>query len=171
MESLVFASVGRHSCLRPPMRLEGGTGMKWKNEAMDKLRRYQTMRQALQNLSEEILRLEDEARGIRTVSADVTPVKNGGTRREEMLIDNMLQRQELTWSLEQVKRWLSVCERGLRALTEEERLILQRLYLYPERGSLQRLCQELEVEQSTVYRRRDEALQRFTVALYGFSET
>ena len=138
---------------------------------MDKLRRYRCMRQALVNLPEEIERLEEEARSIRSVPPDMTPVKSGGTRREEMLMDNMVQRQELAWSLEQVKRWLSVCERGLKALTEEEQLILRRMYLCPEQGSLNRLCSELGVEQSSVYRRRDEALQHFTMALYGFAET
>ena len=145
--------------------------MNWKNEAMDKLRRYPTMRQALVNLPEEIERLEEEAQSIRSVPIDVTPVKSGGTRREEALINNMVQRQELSWSLQQVKHWLYVFERGLKALTDEEQLVLRRLYLYPEQGSLNRLCTELGVEQSTVYRRRDEALQKFTIALYGFAET
>ena len=145
--------------------------MKWKNEAMEKLRRYQTMRQALQNLPEEIERLEEEAKSIRSVPMDMTPVRSGGKGREEALINNMVQRQELSWSLQQVKHWLYVCERGLRALTDDERLVLQRLYLCPEQGSMDRLCAELGVEQSTVYRRRDEALQRFTIALYGFAET
>lgn len=145
--------------------------MKWKNEVTEKLRRYPTMCQALVNLPEEIARLEEEIRCVRGVPMDVTPVKSGGTRREEALINNMVQRQELSWSLQQVKRWLYVVERGLKALTDEEQLILHRLYLSPERGSLNQLCTELGVEQSTVYRRRDEALQKFTIALYGFAET
>lgn len=145
--------------------------MKWKNEAMDKLRNYPVMRQAFLNLPEEIIRLEEESRKIRSQSPDVTPVKSGGSKREEALLNNMVQREELARSLGQVKQWLTICERGLKALTEDERLILQRLYLNPEQGSMQRLCIELGVEQSTVYRRRDEALHRFTVALYGFTET
>ena len=57
------------------------------------------------------------------------------------------------------------------ALNEDERLILQRLYLYPQKGAIDRLCNELGLEQSSVYRKRDQALSRFTVAIYGFSET
>ncbi len=145
--------------------------MKWKNEAMDKLRNYHIMRQAFLNLPEEISRLEQESRKLRSVAPDVTPVKNGSSKQQEALLNNLVQREELARALGQVTRWLNVCERGLKALTEEERLILQRLYLNPERGGLQRLCDELDVEQSTIYRRRDEALHRFTVALYGFTET
>ena len=145
--------------------------MKWKNEAMEKLRRYETMRQALQNIPQEIERLKADACTLRGATTDTTPVKGGGSRREEALINNLVERQELEWSLKQVKRWLASADRGLSALEPEERLVLQRLYLYPERGALERLCSELGVEQSSVYRKRDQALYRFTIALYGFLDS
>lgn len=144
--------------------------MKWKNEAMEKLRRYDSMRQALRNIPEEIARLKADACALRGANSDTTPVKGGGNRREEALINNLVERRELEWTLQQVKRWLLTADRGLAALTPEERLVLQRLYLYPERGALDRLCSELGVEQSSVYRKRDQALHRFTLALYGFAE-
>ncbi len=145
--------------------------MKWKNEAMEKLRRYDAMRQALRNIPEELARLKADACTLRGATTDATPVKGGGSRREEALINNLVERQELEWTLKQVKRWLSVADRGLLALPDDERLVLQRLYLYPEQGAIERLCSELGVEQSTVYRKRDQALYRFTLALYGFTET
>ena len=144
--------------------------MKWKNEAMDKLRRYDVMRQALRNIPEEIARLKEDACAFRGVNTSTTPVKGGGSRREEALINNLVQRQELEWTLKQVKHWLSIADRGLLALPQDERLVLQRLYLYPEKGAVERLCSELGVEQSSVYRKRDQALQRFTLAMYGFTE-
>lgn len=145
--------------------------MKWKNEAMEKLRQYYTMRHALGNIPLEIDRLSADACALRAARTDGVAVKGGGNRREEALINNLVERQELANTLEQVKRWLSVADRGLAALTADEKLILDRLYMRPERGALDRLCNELGVEQSTVYRKRDQALHRFTVALYGFPET
>lgn len=145
--------------------------MKWKNEAMDKLRQYDAMRHALRNIPEEISRLKMDASSLRGATTDATPVKGGGSRREEALINNLVERQELEWTLQQVKRWLRVTERGLSALPEDERLVLQRMYIYPERGAADRLCGELGLEQSSVYRKRDQALYRFTTALYGFPET
>ena len=150
---------------------KGVKAMKWKNEAMEKLRRYDAMRQALRNIPEEIDRLKADACALRGAITDTTPVRGGGNRREEALINNLVERQELEWTLKQVKRWLATADRGLLALSQEERLILQRLYLYPERGAVERLCSELGVEQSSIYRKRDQALHRFTVAMYGFSET
>jgi hypothetical protein len=56
-------------------------------------------------------------------------------------------------------------------LTPEERLVLLRIFILPESGSIQRLCDELNVEQSSVYRKRDKALEAFTLALYGRVES
>ncbi len=138
---------------------------------MEKLRRYNVMRQALCNIPDEIKRLKEEIRTIRSANPEMTFIRGGGGKREEMLINNLVQRQELEWNLKRAKRWLTMTDRGLAALMPDEKLILQRLYLHPEKGALERLCNELGVEQSTVYRKRDQALRQFTVALYGFAET
>jgi hypothetical protein len=42
--------------------------------------------------------------------------------------------------------------------------------MYPERGNIERLCKELGMEASSVYRRRDSALKHFTLAFYGVEE-
>jgi hypothetical protein len=145
--------------------------MQWKNEAMDKLRRYGAMRCAMENIPAEIRRLRADATALRSSSADTVHVRGGGSRREEALINNLVERQELTHSLRQVQRWIQTVDQGLEALSDDDRLILQRLYLTPERGAVDRLCEELGLEQSSVYRKRDQALQRFTIAMYGFTET
>ena len=91
-------------------------------------------------------------------------------RREEALLNNIIHRQELLWTLEQAQMWLKSTDRALSALTTDEKLILHRLYIYPEKGSVERLCKELGLEVSTIYRRRDRALRRFTLAYYGIDE-
>ncbi len=144
--------------------------MNWRDAAMEKLRRYDGMRRALGNIPEEIRRLKEEARAIRGSACDCIAVRGGGGHREDALIDNLVKRQELEWTLKRVKHWLFVADRGLDALLPDEKLVLQRLYLHPEKGALERLCDELGVEQSSIYRKRDQALQRFTTALYGFAE-
>lgn len=143
--------------------------MNWKAEAKEKLQRYDAMRLATINIPEEIARLELDARSIRAARADA-PVTHGGNRREEALLNNFIQRQELEWTLEQAQKWLQTTDRALTALSKEEKLILHRLYIYPEKGSLERLCREIGVEMSSIYRRRDKALQHFTMAFYGIAD-
>lgn len=144
--------------------------MNWKAEAKEKLRRYDAMRLATINIPEEIQRLEIDARSIRSARIDGTPVAGGGSRREDAMLNNILHRQELAWTLQQAQMWLKTTDRALTALTNEEKLILHRLYIYPEMGALERLCKELGVETSSIYRRRDRALKHFTLAFYGIDD-
>lgn len=145
--------------------------MNWKSEAMEKLRRYDAMQQASCNIPQEIRRLQIAARAVKSANPEETSILGAGGQRENQLLDNLVHRQELQWTLDQTKCWLDVTDRALKTLSKEEKLILQRLYIYPEKGAMERLCQELELEQSSVYRRRDRALQRFAIALYGFPES
>ena len=145
--------------------------MNWKNEAIEKLRRYDVMRQALRNIPAEITRLREESTALRSASADILCVKGGGGKQEDARINNLVQRQELEQTLKQVRQWLSIADRALLALDADDRLILQRLYLYPQKGAINLLSDELGIEQSSVYRKRDQALHRFTAALYGFLDT
>ena len=145
--------------------------MNWKNEAMEKLRNYDAMVSSLINIPKEIERLRVASASIRSARIDGDPVRGGGYRREEILMDNLMRRQELAWKLEQAQRWVACTEKALETLTPEEALVLRRMYIYPEKGCLERLCSELGVEQSSIYRKRDKALYRFTIALYGGTES
>ena len=51
-------------------------------------------------------------------------------------------------------------ENALAALTEEECNIIATLYLYPKRNNVEKLCEKLEIERTTVYRRRNKALKK-----------
>ena len=144
--------------------------MKWKAEAVDRLRRYDAMRRAVENIPEEMKRLELLAHSIQGVRADGAAVRGGGCR-EDVLIDNLVQRQALQRALEQAKLWLCTTDRALSVLSAEEKRILEKMLIHPERGGALRLCEELDCEQSSIYRKRDRALHKFTIALYGAAES
>lgn len=141
--------------------------MNWKGEAIEKLRKYDAMRMSLQNIPLEVKRLEVDARAIRGARTDSTPVKGGGSAREDALLNNIVRRQELQWAMEQARLWVQIVDRGLSVLTPEEKLVLRRFYIVPEQGGIDRLCMELGVEKPTVYRKKDSALRHFTTSLYG----
>ena len=144
--------------------------MNWKFEAIEKLKQYEAKKQSLTSIPEEIARLESAMQSIRSATADGTPVKGGGSGREDMRLSNIVHREELERSLEQAKMWVALVDAGLEILRDEERLILDRFYIHPERGNVDRLCGELCVEKSQVYARKDSALHHFTISLYGCSE-
>lgn len=145
--------------------------MDWKKEAIDKLRQYTAKKQSLKSIPEEIKRLESELVSIRSATGDGTPVAGGGSRREDMLLNNIVRRQELERTLAQAKLWVSMVDKGMQVLGQSERLVLDRFFVHPEMGAAERLASEMGLDIKTVYRRRDSALRRFTIALYGVCES
>ena len=52
-------------------------------------------------------------------------------------------------------------------LTEDERVVLDKFYINRPTRHIDRLCDELHCEKSTVYRLKDSGLKKFTIAMYG----
>lgn len=144
--------------------------MDWKKEAIDKLRQYEAKKQCVKIIPEEIKRLELEMANIRSATGDGTPMPGGGSRREDMLLNNIVLREELERTLEQAKIWVKEVDGGMEILNQTERQVLDRFFVHPEIGAADRLAGELGLDVKTVYRRRDSALRRFTVSLYGAVE-
>ena len=145
--------------------------MNWKFEAIEKLKEYTARKNAITSIPAEIKRLEEDAQRIRAASADATPVQGGGSAREDMLLSNIVHREELQRRLSDARRWVEIVDGGLAVLTDDDRLVLDRFYIHPMRGNVDRLCCELGLEdERSVYKRKDKALRRFTVALYGICE-
>lgn len=145
--------------------------MDWKKEAMDKLRQYTAKKQSLNSIPEEIRQLESELVSIRSATGDGTPMPGGGSRREDMLLNNIVRREELERTLEQAKLWVALVDAGMEILNDNERLVLDRFFVHPEMGAADRLAGDLGLDIKTVYRRRDAALRRFTLSLYGAVES
>lgn len=141
--------------------------MNWKLEAKEKLQSYPTRRASLSSLKNELRRLEYEAEGLKSPTLRAESVRQSPSARDDRIVDNLVQRKELERRLRETELWLGTVDGALSALTEQERLVLRRMYMEPGRGNLDKLCEELELEKSMVYRRRDGALERFTSALYG----
>lgn len=144
----------------------------WKYKAIDKLKDYTAQKASLQNIPEEISRLESEAYSIKSATSDGTPVKGGGSGREDRLLSNIARRGELDLMLDRAKKSVSIVERGLNVLNQEERHILDVMYIYREKGYVNRLMTEYNLaEESSLYKKANKALLHFTVAMYGATES
>jgi hypothetical protein len=145
--------------------------MNWKREAIDKLKNYEAHKQALECLPKEIRRLESAYTGIRSATTDGTPVSGGGNTREDSMLSNIVHRDELKRRLKEARLWVAQVDKALAVLDDEERLVLDRFYIHQVKGVIEDLCGRLNIEKATVYRRRDNALRRFTIALYGVTDS
>lgn len=148
-----------------------GESMNWKREAIDKLKNYEAHQKALETIPQELRRLEIGYTSIRSATTDSTPISGGGSTREDAMLSNIIHRDELERRLQESKLWVGVVDAALGVLDDEERLVLDRFYIHQAKGAARELCERLNVEQSTIYRKRDSALRHFTLALYGVTET
>jgi len=146
--------------------------MNWKREAIDKLRNYDVHKQAIESIPMEIKRLEVKYTSIRSATTDSTPVSGGdGSIREDALLSNIVHRDELKRRLKEAWLWVFIVDKALDALGDEDRLVLDRFYIHRAKDNVGELCERLNLEKTAVYDRRDKALRRFTIALYGVTET
>lgn len=145
--------------------------MIWKHEAIEKLKQYEAKHLALENIPLEIRQLELGLQSIRSADPDKSPVKGSGANREDAMLNNITHREELKESWEMTKLWVEAMDRALSALSPEEYLILERFFIQQEKKAADRLAGDLRVDIKTVYRRKDDALHKFIIALYGVTET
>lgn len=137
--------------------------------AENDLRNYTANKTVIVNLREQIKSLEDEAGQIRSATADATPVQGGGSTREERLLSNIHARDKLAGALRVAESDVARVERALALLDDEERLILNRFYINRHKDYLDRLMNELSIERTAVYKRKDAAFRHYRQAMYPTS--
>lgn len=145
--------------------------MDWKKEATEKLRDLEVKKQALRSIPQERERIRCLMEGIRSAGVDGAPVRGSTTKREDRLLGCIMKLQELDRTEKQAHLWVDMVSGALDKLEAEERKVLDRLYVCPVKNGVDALCEEMAVERATVYRRRDGALRRFTLAMYGGVES
>ena len=145
--------------------------MNWKVVAVEKLKDYDAKKVSAQNLGEEIQELKTRRRGIRSTHAGSISVQGCGVGREDAMLNSMTLQCELEVNLLVTRKWLARVERGMSVLEADERMLLEKFYIHPERGAADRLATDMGIDVKTVYRRKDLALRKFTIAMCGCSES
>lgn len=142
----------------------------WKIFAIEKLKQYESKREALEIIPMQIAEIESTMTSIRS-GANIAPVSGGkSTGKENMLLSCIVQRDELQRSLDRAKLWVGYVSKGLSVLDPDDQLVLDRFFIHPAKGNIDRICEDLFIEKSQVYNRRDKALRKLTIALYGCVE-
>lgn len=141
--------------------------MNWEHTAKEELRSYTKLCAAQKNLQERIAALEERKVAIRTSTVSPVPTHGGGSRYEDKLLDTIVQLDGLRAELAATEATVALIERGLDALTCNERLVLDKFYMNRTADYINELCEALMVERPTVYRMAKQALYGYTVVAYG----
>lgn len=138
----------------------------WKKCAIDDLRKYRQLQLGAVNLSSEIRELQADITSAKSAGGS-SPVRGGGSKQEDRIINNIVKREKLKANLKIVRHQLEIIERGLRGVTDNECTILTAFYIDPPSKPVELLKDKLHLEQSQIYRLKDIALYKFTVSMYG----
>ncbi len=144
--------------------------MYWKKCAEDDLRKYLRQKSALDNIPERIEALRAEYYSAKITNMSSAPVKGGGNRIEDALLNNITKRKRLEYTRASLKRLVDLTERGLAGLSDEERLILETFYVSRPPRHVEVLMERLGYERTRIYEIKDEALYKFTIFQYGLPE-
>lgn len=135
--------------------------------AIADLREYKAQLASIQNLKDAISECQAGIDQLHTTQYDKTPVMGGESGYEDRILTNMDKIKRLNGNLSIAKSKAARVDRGMAALDDEERIVLERMYVNQEREAVRRLCEDLNCEIAQIYRIRRRALNRFTRAMYG----
>lgn len=144
--------------------------MDWKKEAAEDLQNYRQRKHFLVNIKEQYLALDEDCKSLRAFSTDTPPVQGGVRKTEERLLNNIVKRERLKCAYQAAKTVVDLVDRGLECLREQDREVLTAFYIDRRAGHVERLMEHFCVEQARIYQMKNEALYRFTLAMYGVSE-
>lgn len=144
--------------------------MNLRDEAKRRLAEYRWRSRAVERLPEEIRRLEIKAQKLGSAPTDREPVQGGGSTQEEGVLENLEARELLGELLRDNLSLVESVEETMKVLPEEEQEILRALVIEPDNGGAERLCETMGVQKSRLYRRLDESMDHFTVAMFGWEK-
>jgi len=144
--------------------------MRWSDCAIQDLKSYIGLKASIENIKERIRSLEMRQISIKGSKTSSVPVYGGGSKWEDSMVDNIVERERLGMLLEADLVLLDIIERGLKALDATERLILKTFFIDRTENHIEKIANELKIEKSQVYRLKTQALQKFTTHMYGIEQ-
>lgn len=141
--------------------------MDWKKIAAEDLRNYKCLQDSLKNLSSSIQNLEQDSISIRSGLSNTEPVKGGGTKQEDRLINTIVKKERMRLNYKTIKDLISMIDIGLNNLNDKELRVIQYFYMQNHRMPIECFCDKLGYEKTRIYEIKKEALKKFTITMYG----
>lgn len=141
----------------------------WKSEAVKDLRRYGNLENSMANIRAKIQLLEDSVTGI-SLSYDRENVQGGGTTQEDKLNNYLTKKIQLESQLQLNIKDYELTGKVLGQLTADDRDILTRAYIWPQRNHMYWIMKTYHVEKTKAYEMRLEALSAFIKLMYGIEK-
>ena len=145
--------------------------MNWLSESISDLRLYGQRKRFLENVDSQLIWLENDFTALKGCATDSEAVEGGASRSEDHLLNNIIKRDKLRQNKELAEKFVQTIERTLYLLPRQQQEILAEFFIDRSKGHIERLMEKYHVEQSMVYKFKNEALRNFTLLRSGYIET
>lgn len=134
--------------------------MDFKKYAVDELKLYGEWLKTIDDLREEINRLNSI--DIKSIPMNPDPIIGGSSKYEDFMLSTMIEREQKKESLEFMEWKMHFIKKALGKLGENERKILIGMYVEDKPVSVDKLSMELNFAVSTIWKIRNIAIQKYT---------
>ena len=145
--------------------------MNWLSESISDLRLYGQRKRFLENVDSQLIWLENDFTALKGCATDSEAVEGGASRSEDHLLNNIIKRDKLRQNKELAEKFVQTIERTLYLLPRQQQEILAEFFIDRSKGHIERLMEKYHVEQSMVYKLKNEALRNFALLRSGYIET
>lgn len=141
--------------------------MNYKKWLIEDLQNLERDRFAVSQISSELETIEAEYAAIKATDYDKITGGGGTNAQEERLLTAIAKKEELTANLKATKRHVEDMERVLKALPDDERRVVERMFVHREKYAADNLASELGYETAQIYRLKNSALTHIAQMRHG----
>lgn len=139
----------------------------WQGWAIDELKAYASLKEFIESIPERMKMIDASMEGMNGISFSAAHARGGQRDRADRYAAAIDRKDELERQARSARMRVGCIDQVLDSLDEDRRIVLQRFFIFPEKGAAERLADDLGVEIKTVYRLRTDALEYCTTALFG----
>jgi hypothetical protein len=143
--------------------------MNWQIVAIEDLKNYKVMCMGAKNISDEITAIDETLYSVRTSKMSAAPAYGGGNT-DDSILNGIVKRDRLELNGSINDKLVTKIAQGLAALSENEYLALEYFYINRPPNYMDVLAEKVKCERSEIYRLKDRALRKFTIAMYGITD-
>lgn len=139
----------------------------YKSWLIEDLRSLERLRFSVPQMETELDTLNAEKVAIKATDYDKIPGGGGPSTQEDRLLTVIAKEDELRACLDATRRRVDDLDRLLEALPDDERRIVQLMFVSREKYAVGRLSDELGYEAAQIYRLKDRALHHMAQLRHG----
>ena len=147
-------------------------GIAWKyldkkSAAADAVTDYGSMKFIIEHTDDEIKAAYEKMGGISSPQFDGMPHAHNPHAAEDRMAEGMDEISVLRERYREAVEFMAWFKPAWEELTEDERYVLECFYMGADGPAVNAVCERFQIERNSAYRRKNRALSKLSVMLYG----